>query len=141
MADFDYLPSTFNLPSSVGANVATVISNTGTLATGALAINKTSRVLKVPKGFKLSGIRYRVGDADSNGAPAYVFTIGDAADPDRLVTLSTVGQAGGEVTALAGTGFLYEFTADTDILVTTTTAAATAAAASFQIALTGTMKQ
>ena len=141
MADFDYLPSTFNLPSVVGAHVVVAISNSGTLATGALAINKTSRVLRVPKGFVCSGIRYRVGDADSNGSPAYVFTIGDSGDADRLVTTSTTGQAGGELTALADAGFLYEFTADTDILVTTTTAAATAVAAGFKIVLTGKMKQ
>jgi hypothetical protein len=140
MADFDYLPATFNVPSVIGASVATVISNSGTLATGALAINKTSRVLRVPAGFKLSAIRFRIGDGDSNGSPALVFTIGDTGDPDRLVTLSTTGQAGGELTALADTGFLYEFTADTDIDVTVTTAAATAVAAAFKIALTGTLK-
>lgn len=139
MADFDYQPSTFILPSSVGANVATVISNSGTLATGALAINKTSRVLSVPKGFKLSGVRLRVGDGDTG--TAWVFTLGDAADPDRIITISTAGQAGGEVTALADAGFLYEFTADTDILLTTTTAATTPVAAAFKISLTGTLKQ
>lgn len=138
MADFDYLPSSFNLPSPVGANVATVISNSGTLATGALALNKTSRVLRVPKGFKLSGVRLRLGDGDTG--TAWVVTLGDAADPDRIITISTVGQAGGEVTALADAGFLYEFTADTDILITTTTAATTAVAAAFKIALTGTLK-
>lgn len=140
MADFDYLPTTFNLPSPVGAQVGTVLSNSGTLATGALALNKTSRVLRVPKGFKLSGIRFRISDGDSNGSPALVFTLGDASDPDRIATVATTGQAGGELMTLADAGFLYEFTEDTDILFTATTAAATAVAATFKIALSGTYK-
>lgn len=140
MADFDYLPSTFNLPSVQGAYTSVAISNSGTLATGALALNKTSRLLRVPKGFRLHGVRFRIGDGDSGGSPALVFTIGDSGDADRIITVSTAGQAGGEVTALADAGFLYEYTADTDIDLTATTAAATAQAAAFKIVLLGTMK-
>lgn len=140
MADFDYLPASFPLPGSDTFLGGVHICNSGTLATGALALNKTSRVCRVPKGFVLTGLRFRVADGDTNGAPAWVFTIGDATDPDRLTTVSTTGQAGGEITAMPDTAFLYEFTADTDIILTSTTAAATAAAAAFKIALSGYMK-
>ena len=92
-------------------------------ATGALALNKTSALLMIPKGFVCTGIRFRIGDADSGGSPAVVFKLGDSGDDDRLVTANTSAQAGGEVTALADAGFLYEYTADTELLWTTSTAA------------------
>lgn len=140
MADFDYLPAKFPKPSVDTYLGGVHLVNSGTLATGALALNKTSRILRVPKGFILTGFRFRIGDADSNGAPAYVFSIGDAGSANRIATTQTTGQAGGEITALNDTGFLYEFTADTDILLTSTTAAATAQAAAFKIALQGYLR-
>ncbi|MDM8352895.1 hypothetical protein [Brevundimonas diminuta] len=138
MADFSYLPSA-PVPGHGLKAAGYVIENSGTLATGALALNKTSALVRVPKGFKLAGVRFRIGDADSNGSATFAFTVGDVADPDRIITTSTAGQAGGEVTALADSGFLHEFAADTDIILTATTAAATAQAAAFKIALIGTL--
>ena len=140
MADFDYLPAGFITPSPGTIGSTRPIHNSGTLATGALALNKTSRICRVPRGFVLTGVRFRMGDGDSNGAPALVIKIGDDGDDDRILTTNTVGQAGGEVTALADAGFLYEFTEDTDIILTASTAAATAQAAAFKIALMGYIK-
>jgi len=140
MADFDYLPAKFPKPSSDTYLGRVNIINQGVLAVGALVINKTSRILKVPKGFILSDWRFRIADADSNGAPTVLFSIGDAGLVNRIATTLNTAQAGGEVTALNDTGFLYEFLADTDILWTTTTAAATAQAAAFKIALSGHMR-
>ena len=140
MADFDYKQARQPKPGSSSFLGAVNLTNSGTLATGALALNKTSALLMVPKGFVCTGIRFRIGDADSNGSPAHAFKIGDSGDDDRLIVASTTGQAGGEVTALADAGFLYEYTADTEVLLTTSTAAATAQAAAFKIALSGYMK-
>ncbi len=137
MADFNYLPAGKPLPGHGLKAASYVIANSGVLATGALALNKTSVVARVPKGFKLADIRFRIGDGDTG--TALTFTIGDAADPDRLVVTSNAGQAGGEVTALADAGFLHEFAEDTDIILTTTAAATGAQAAAFKIALIGTL--
>lgn len=140
MADFDYRVANQPKPGSSSYLGAVTLTNSGTLATGALALNKTSALVRVPKGFVCTGVRFRIGDADSNGSPTHAFSIGDSGSAARLVAISTTGQAGGEVTALADAGFLYEFTADTDILLTSTTASATAQAAAFKIALAGYMK-
>jgi len=106
---------------AIGGSVAIVTAD--------LAINKTVALFKVPAGFTVVGHEGHVTDMDSNGSPALVFTIGDATDPDRLLTTSTAAQAGGAVAAMAPTtGLGYRFTEETEIVWTTTTAAATAAA-------------
>src|SRR5690348_10625470 len=113
MADFDYAVARQPKPGSDTYLGGVHLVNTGTLATGALALNKTSRLLRVPKGFILTGIRFRVGDGDSNGAPGLVYSMGDALSAARLLTTLTTAQAGGEVTTLNDTGFLYEYPTDT----------------------------
>jgi hypothetical protein len=140
MADFDYRQTNQPKPGSSSYLGAVDLTNSGTLATGALALNKTSAILRVPKGFVCTGFRFRIGDGDSNGTPLLAFKIGDSGDDDRFLAASTLGQAGGETNTLEDAGFLYEFTADTDILLTCSTAAATAQAAAFKIALRGYMK-
>ena len=140
MADFDQLPANFPKPGASSYKGLVSIDNSGTIPTGGLALNKTTRVARVPKGFVLTGFRFRIGDADSNGSPAIVLKLGDSGDDDRIMTVNTVAQAGGEVTALADTGFLYEYTADTDIDLLASTAAATAVAAAFKLSLVGYMK-
>lgn len=98
-----------------------------TLVAGDLALNKTTALFVVPKGFVLTSISVVVPKVDSNAAPAVTFTIGDAGDAARFVASSTAGQAGSTVTTLAAGGLNYEFKADTEIVWTTTVAAATAA--------------
>lgn len=98
------------------------------LVAGDLALNVTTGLFVIPKGFVLTSLSVVVPDLDTNGAPAIVFDIGDAADPNRFIAGATTGQAGGTNTTLAATGLNYEFTADTEVVWTTTTAAATAAA-------------
>lgn len=99
-----------------------------TIATGSLALNKTTSLFKVPKGFVAVSIKGYITDCDSNGSAALVFDIGDADDPNRLVAGSTAGQAGGALTEATATVIGVEYTAETEIVMTTTTAAATAAA-------------
>lgn len=141
MADFDVLPSGFALPGNTGwAKREIVIDTTTTIATGGLAAGKSNRVSRAPKGFVLTGYRIDVTDADTNGSPAITQKLGDAGDDDRIMAAATIGQAGGSSNTLASTGFLYEYTADTDILLTTGTAAATAAAQTVKLALFGYMK-
>lgn len=136
--DFDYLPAHFPLPGSDEYLSQKSITNSGTLATGALATGKLSRICRVPKGFVLTGWRFNIGDGDTG--TALVYSIGDATTADRIVTTLTTGQAGGEVTAMNVGALLFEFTADTDIVFDCTTGATTAQAAAFKIVLNGYMK-
>lgn len=110
------------------------------LVTGDLALNKTTGIFVVPKGFVLTSLSCVVPDLDSNGSPALVFAIGDATDDDRFITGATTGQAGGTNTTLAATGLNYEFTDDTEIVFKATTAAATAVAGTIKPRLFGYMK-
>lgn len=137
MADFDYLPANFPLPGAGEYREMRTITNSGTLATGALALNKTSRICRLPANWVTTGIRFRMGDGDTNGAPTLSVKIGDGTTADQFVAANTVGQAGGEVTALADTAFLTKLAAKTDVILTASTAAATAQAAAFKIAIEG----
>jgi hypothetical protein len=49
--------------------------------------------------------------------------LGDAGDADRIAVAVNTGQAGGTLTTLAATGLLYQYTEDTDIVMTASTAA------------------
>lgn len=110
------------------------------LVSGDLALNATTGLFVVPKGFVLTSLSVVVPDLDSNGSAAIVFAIGDSGDDDRFITGATTGQAGGTNTTLAATGLNYEFTADTEIVWKTTTAAATAAAGTIKPRFFGYIK-
>lgn len=138
--DFDYLPAHFPKPGSSSYLADVVITNSGQIAAGGFVLNKTSRLCRLPKGFVPTGMRFRLGDADSNGAPTVQVKIGDGTTADQFLKANTVGQAGGEVTTLEDTAFLVPLTADTDVILTASTAAATGQAASFKIAISGYMK-
>lgn len=94
----------------------------------------------VPKGFIQTGILAVATDMDSGGSPALALSVGDAGSGIRLLSSSTIGQGGTTTSTLATTGVLYEYTADTEILVTITTQSATAAAGSLGLYLDGFMK-
>jgi len=103
-------------------------------------LNRTTALFVVPKGFVLMSHSATITDVDTNGSPAILITIGDAGDNDRFLASSNIGQAGGTSTTLASTGLYYEFTADTEIVLTVATAAATAAAGTLTYYMTGFMK-
>lgn len=109
-----------------------------TMLTTDLALNRTVALFVAPKGFVLTSYSVVVPDMDSGAG--LVFTLGDAADPDRISTVATTGQAGGTHTALAATGLNYEFPEDTEIVWTTTTAAIGAVAGTIKPRFFGYMK-
>ncbi len=104
------------------------------------ATGNTVQLLKVPKGFVLTGVYLALTDIDTNGTPTVAVTLGDAGDDDRFVTSSTIGQAGGSTTTLAATGLYYEFTADTNIALKFGTGSATPADGTATCYMTGFMK-
>lgn len=110
------------------------------LATTDLALNATVAGFVVPRGFIVTGIIAVATDMDTNGSPTLALSVGDAGSATRFLSSSTIGQAGTSTQTLASTGLLYEFTADTEIVITASTAAATAAAGTLDLYLVGFAK-
>ena len=104
------------------------------LSTDATGAGNAVVAFRVPAGFIATGINMTVPDMDT--ATTLTISVGDSGSAGRLVSASTVGQAGGSVTALAGTGSYYLFTADTDILVTFPAASAGFPAAATSLNIT-----
>jgi hypothetical protein len=108
-------------------------------ATELATINNIVGVMMVPAGFTLTDfLSTTVPDLDTGAA--LTLSLGDALSPTRLLSASTVGQAGGAMPALAATGFLYRFPTDTEIILTATAAAAGGIAAAWPIYLRGFMQ-
>lgn len=78
----------------------------------------------VPNGFRLA---YGQVEADNIGAATSVLNIGDAGSATRLLSASTIVQAGGLVVFTAVTGINHKYTADTLITGTITVASGDAA--------------
>jgi hypothetical protein len=106
------------------ARTKKVFGNLVTLVAADVALNAQCAVMRVPKGFMLQSWSGTVGDLDTGAA--LMLAVGDAASNNRFLAANAIGQAGGALPALALTGanLPYEFTDDTDILVTATVAAA-----------------
>jgi hypothetical protein len=104
------------------ARTKKVFGNIVTLTAADVTLNAQCAIMRVPKGFNLQAWSGTVGDLDT-GATLSI-AIGDAALNNRFLATNTVGQAGGALPALALTGanLPYEFTDDTDILMTATVA-------------------
>lgn len=122
------------------ARTAKVFGRRVNLATTDLALNATVAAFVVPRGFVVTGIIAVATDMDTNGTATLALSVGDAGSATRFLSSSNIGQTGTSTTTLASTGLLYEFTADTEIVVTASTAAATAAAGTLDLYLTGFAK-
>jgi hypothetical protein len=90
-------------------------------------------LFNLPAGAVVVGIT--AGATDMDGATAMTVDVGDSADEDRLLAASTIGQAGTLTTALARTGFLYKYTAKTQIRAYIATASGTPAAGTLYVAV------
>lgn len=98
-----------------------------TVGSAALTLGALFGSIRVPKGAVIKGVHLKATDLDSDGTPAVVLAVGDADDDDRLITGSSVGQAGGYSNTLAPTGFGHLYTEETLIQVKVTTAPTAAA--------------
>jgi hypothetical protein len=107
------------------------------IVTADLATGNTVALVRVPKGFTITGLRADLPAMDSNGTPTLALTIGDAGTAARLVASSTTGRAGGQITGLVAGAMGFRYTADTDILMTFATGSATAVAGTIVIYLFG----
>lgn len=139
--DFDLFPAkTQTVPASTSKFAAVHIPINAVFLTTMLALNKVTRLVRVPKGFVLTGLSLIIPDMDSGAA--LVFDIGDATTSGRLISASTKAQAGGNLasTDLVTAAMLTEFTANTDILWKTTTATTTTGTGTVKGILSGYVK-
>lgn len=91
----------------------------------------------VPKGFVVTGAAIAATDMDTATSAALAFDVGDSDDENRIFAASTVGQGGTYSNAMARAGFLYKYTAKTQIRAYVETAAATGASGTLYVAITG----
>lgn len=99
-----------------------------TVTAAQLTLNALFGSIKVPKNAVILGVHLMSTDVDTNGSPAVAYGVGDSGSASRLISASTVGQAGGYTNTIAATGFAYQYTAETLVQIKVTTAPATAAA-------------
>jgi hypothetical protein len=108
------------------------------LTTTDLTTGNIVEAFVVPAGFTVLGIIAVASDMDSGAA--LTLSVGDAASGTRFLNASTVGQAGGIVTAFttpSASNLLFAYTADTKILVTTTLQGSSSVAGTLDLYLTG----
>jgi hypothetical protein len=92
-----------------------------------LTLNAQTALFRVPKDFVITGwFGPNIPKLDSGAA--LVINIGDIGNTARLLSASTIGQAGGALPAIAAGALYYQYPADTDVLMTVGTAAAGAQA-------------
>lgn len=86
-------------------------------------------------GFVVTHCTYASTDLD--GATSLVIDVGIAGTENLFIDGATTGQAAGLTTALSQAGFLYKFTAKTQVRVFCKTAAGTPATGTLKVALFG----
>jgi hypothetical protein len=91
----------------------------------------------VPPGFTVTSATISATDMDTNAAPTLAFDVGDDTVESRIFAASTVGQAGTLSNAMARTGHLYQYTAETLIKAYVQAVAATGAAGTLRVSITG----
>jgi hypothetical protein len=109
-----------------------------TLAATDLVTGNIVEAFVVPAGFTVTGIIAVASDMDSGAA--LTLSVGDAASGTRFLNASTVGQAGGIVSAFttpSASNLLFAYTVDTKILVTTTLQGSSSVAGTLDLYLTG----
>lgn len=109
-----------------------------TIGTADNVTGNTVGAFLIPKGFVQTGIIVVATDMDSG--TAMLFTIGDAGSANRTFASSNLGQTGGSSTTLASTALLYEYTADTEVIITIATQSATAVAGTIDVYYEGFVK-
>ncbi len=121
------------------ARTKKVLGGAFALVAADLALAAQTAIIRVPAGFTATSLYASATDMDTNGSPTLALSIGDSGSLVRLLSSSTIGQAGTSTSTIATTGLYYTFAVDTDIIVSATVAAATAAAGTLTAYLEGFM--
>lgn len=81
----------------------------GSIAATEASLGDVFEVVQVPNGYSIESVILDCDQLDSNGAPTLVLEVGDATTPNRFISASTVGQAGGVAypNVAGATGYSY----------------------------------
>lgn len=96
--------------------------------TSAPTTSDTLQFFYLPAGATVLGGMLEASDMDTAGSPTLTLNAGDAGDPDRLYSLTTIGQAGAASPSMSSLGVNYTYTAKTLIVGSVGTNATTGAA-------------
>lgn len=139
--DFDLFPAKTQVaPASTTKFGGIHIPVNVALTTGMLALNKVTRLWRMPKGFVVTAVSGTVPILDSNGSPLLTWSLGDPTTAGRYVASTTKGRTSAGTLTIADlvvAGLLFENTANTDLLFTCTAAAATAVAGNLKLIMSG----
>jgi hypothetical protein len=102
---------------------ANVASAAGSSGVNDLTLNANVALFKIPKDFVVTGwFGPAIPKLDSGAT--LTFNLGDAVNPTRYLTASTVGQAGGALPAFPAGALYYQYPTDTDMVMNISAAAA-----------------
>lgn len=139
MAAYETTLSASYAPAYAQGQARQLITQTAIVALTTAMINNADDdvgLFWVPKGAVPVSCCLRVTDVDTDASPAIVWDVGDSGDEDRLLAAVTTGQAAGRTDEIADAGFLYKYTARTQIRAYVKTAAATGATGTLKFSLT-----
>lgn len=133
--------TTYNTPLSTGGKAIgsgwarEVVCATAIVAltTTNLGLNNLINLFNVPKGAVI--VDAKLGATDMDSATSLVFDVGDATTADLLITAVTTGQSAGLTAALAYTGHLYKYTAQTMLILKVHTAPGTPVAGTVTVSV------
>lgn len=125
-------------PAPVGSGGKLVVLDSGLVSVTANLANLDSGTLfTAPAGFTVLFTVLESTDMDTNGAPTALINVGDAGSATRLVSGSTVAQAGTAAQSIIPAGLGYQYTADTPVLWQIPTGPATGTTGSFRVWVIG----
>jgi hypothetical protein len=104
-----------------------------------LVTANTVQLFTVPRGFVPVRLFASASDMDSNGSPTLTISLGDTASAARLLSASTIGQAGTTTSTIVAAAIGVKYAADTQIQATFATGSATAVAGTLTVILEGYM--
>lgn len=125
-------------PSPVGDAGSLKVLDSGVVSvTANLANLDNGTLFTAPAGFTVLFTVIESTDMDTNGAPTALLNIGDAGSATRLVSGSTVMQAGTASVSTVPAGAGYQYTTATPVLWAVPTGPATGTTGSFRVWVVG----
>lgn len=130
--------STSVVPSRAGV-AETHAWETYTVPTG-LVLNDIIQMVKIPAGATVLDVKLSSTATDTGSVPALRLEVGDGDDPNRYITASDIGVAGGIAVLNAQAGHCYAYAAEDTIDIKVSTAAHVQAAGTFRLDVVYTME-
>lgn len=101
--------------------------------------NDIVQMMTIPAGATIVSVVLDSDQIDTNGTPTMSFDVGDAANPTRYLSASTLPRTGGAAVANVAAAYGYQYSANTPLQVKVHAAAATFAAGTVRLLVEYTM--